>query len=184
LLVSDLKSLARNEAQLSDDVEIKLLYQGKRLDNDEQVGKYSIRNGSRILMTSSKKIEKPTPPPSTLPTSNTNAKPTPTATPPPKPVVPQTPLEKILAIRQGIKSTYGAQITTFVQSPPSTKKERVEMKARLNELLLQQLLKFDDVVIDPDEFASREARLERKAAVKWVQGLMEEIDAVDVDVSE
>jgi len=50
----------------------------------------------------------------------------------------------------------------------------------LSELLLQQLLKFDDVIIDPDDYASNEARLERKAAVKWVQSLMDDIDGVDV----
>lgn len=42
-------------------------------------------------------------------------------------------------------------------------------------------MKFDDIIIDVDDFGSREARLERKAAVKWVQGLMDEIDGVDVE---
>ena len=108
-------------------------------------------------------------------------KPAPTPT---LPVQPQSSLDKISAIRQGIKNKYGTQIATFIRTPPATRKERVETKARLSELLLQQLLKFDDVVIDPDDFASKEARLERKAAVKWVQGLMEEIDGVDVDAPE
>jgi len=71
----------------------------------------------------------------------------------------------------------------FVRNPPNTRKERVDTKARLSELLLQQLLKFDDVVIDPDDFASNEARQERKAAIKWVQGLMEDVDSVDVDAT-
>src|SRR5271169_5299457 len=57
--VKELKSLARREAQLSDEVEIKLLFQGKRLDDKDQAGKYNIRDGSRILMTSSKKLETP-----------------------------------------------------------------------------------------------------------------------------
>jgi hypothetical protein len=90
-------------------------------------------------------------------------------------------LERIAAIRQGIKKTYGRQISEFVRNPPATRKERVDIKGRLSELLLQQLLKFDDVVIDPDDFGSNEARLERKAAIKWVQGMMEEVDGVDVD---
>ena len=93
-------------------------------------------------------------------------------------------LEKIAAIRQGIRQTYGRQISEFVRNPPATRKERLDTKARLSELLLQQLLKFDDVVIDPDDFGSNEARLERKAAIKWVQGMMEEVDRVDVDGAE
>ena len=186
LPVSDLKSLARKEARLPDDVEIKLLFQGKRLDDKDPLGKYNIRDGSRILMTSAKKLVTPTAPPPT-PASTTSAqssgRPTPVGTPQPKATVAsQTPLEKISAIRQGIKNTYGPQITAFTKTPPSTRKERVETKARLSELLLQQLLKFDDVIIDPDDYASREARLERKAAVKWVQGLMEDVDGVDVDI--
>ena len=180
--VSELKSLVRKEAKLSNDVEIKLLFQGKRLDDKEQVGKYNVRDGSRILMTSSKKLEKP-PPSSESSTRSSTPKPKPTSTPTPS-MVPQTPLDKIAVIRQGIKNTYGGQITAFVNTPPATRKERVETKARLSELLLQQLLKFDDVVIDPDDYASKEARLERKAAVKWVQGLMEEVDSVDVDIPE
>jgi hypothetical protein len=179
--VSDLKSRIRKEAKLSNDVEIKLLFQGKRLDDKEQVGKYNIKDGSRILMTSSKKLEKPLPP--TSESRSSTPKPKPTSTPTPT-VVPQTSLDKISAIRQGIKNTYGEQIMAFVRTPPPTRKERVETKARLSELLLQQLLKFDDVVIDPDDYGSKEARLERKAAVKWVQGLMEEVDGVDVDVPE
>jgi len=133
-------------------------------------------------MTSAKKIVTPTAPPPTPVSAQSSARPTPVGTPPPKALAPQTPLEKIAAIRQGIKNTYGSQITTFTKSPPTTRKERVETKARLSELLLQQLLKFDDIIIDPDDYASKEARLERKAAVKWVQGLMEEIDGVDVDI--
>ena len=179
--VSDLKSRIRKEAKLPNDVEIKLLFQGKRLDDNEQVGKYNVKDGSRILMTSSKKREKPLPP--TSESRSSTPKPKPTSTPTPT-VVPQTSLDKISAIRQGIKNTYGGQITAFVRTPPPTRKERVETKARLSELLLQQLLKFDDVVIDPDDYGSKEARLERKAAVKWVQGLMEEVDGVDVDVPE
>jgi hypothetical protein len=182
LPVSELKSLARKEAQLPDDVEIKLLFQGKRLDDKDPVGKYNLRDGSRILMTSAKKLVTPTAPPPTPASSHSSARPTPVGTPPPKAVTPLTPLEKISAIRQGIKNAYGSQITAFTKTPPPTRKERVETKARLSELLLQQLLKFDDLIIDPDDYASREARLERKAAVKWVQGLMEEVDGVDVDI--
>src|SRR5215471_8174579 len=180
--VSELKSRLRKEAKLSNDVEIKLLFQGKRLDDKERAGKYNVRDGSRILMTSSRKLEKPSPS-SESSTRSSTPKPKPTSTPTPS-VVPQTSLDKISAIRQSIKNTYGGQITAFVRTPPATRKERVETKARLSELLLQQLLKFDDVVIDPDDYAIKEARLERKAAVKWVQGLMEEVDGVDVDVPE
>jgi len=137
-------------------------------------------------MTSAKKLVTPTAPPPT-PASTASAqssvRPTPVGTPQPRTTVgPQTPLEKISAIRQGIKNSFGSQITAFTKTPPSTRKERVETKARLSELLLQQLLKFDDIVIDPDDYASKEARLERKAAVKWVQGLMEEVDGVDIDI--
>ena len=188
MTVSELKSLARKEARLDDEVEIKLLFQGKRLDDKEHVGKYNVRDGSRILMTSSKKLEKPLDSRTTtpMPPSLNSVKPKP-APPPPQPqqtVSSQTSLDKIYALRQGIKKSYGGQITEFIRNPPATRKERVETKARLSELLLQQLLKFDDVVIDPDDYASREARLERKAAVKWVQGLMEQVDGVDVDASE
>jgi BAG domain len=184
LPIRDLQSLARKKAQLPDDVEIKLLFQGKKLVDTETAGKYNIRDGSRILLIASKRFEKAPPASSANSSKTSSARPTPSSTPPPKPATPLPPLEKISAIRQGIKNTYGEQITAFIQQPPSTRKERVETKARLSELLLQQLLKFDDVVIDPDDFASREARLERKAAVKWVQGLMEQVDGVDVDVPE
>jgi hypothetical protein len=113
---------------------------------------------------------------------------TPTFTPltafPTNTVPPPTPLDKIAAIRAGIKNTYGPQITAFTRNPPHTVKERAETKARLNEMLLQQLLKFDDVIIDPDDFASKQARLERKDAVKWVQGLMDQVDRVDLDGSQ
>jgi BAG domain/Ubiquitin family len=194
LLVSQLKELAREKAKLPDDVDIKFFYQGKRLDDKAEVGSYNIRHGSRILMTSSKKIERPL---STAATStatsssstsnapkskSSTAASTPTGTPTPKVSTPSTPFDKIQAIRQGIKATFGPQISTFVRNPPETRKERVETKARLSELLLQQLLKFDDVIIDPDDYASKEARLERKAAVKWVQSLMDDIDGVDVDI--
>ena len=182
LPVVDLKSLARKEAHLPDGVEIKLLFQGKRLEDKEPVGKYNVRDGSRILMTSARKIVTPAPPPPAPSSGQSSARPTPVGTPQPKALAQQTPLEKIAAIRQGIKNTHGSQITAFTKTPPPTRKERVETKARLSELLLQQLLKFDDIVIDPDDYASKEARLERKAAVKWVQGLMEEIDAVDVEI--
>ena len=100
--------------------------------------------------------------------------------PPPKPL---TPLERISAIRQGIKNTYGAEIKQFVQSPPSTQKERADTKARLSEMLLQQLVKLDGVAIDPEDFASQEAKSERKATIKWVQGLMDEIDCVDTSIA-
>ena len=186
--VADLKSLARKQARLASDIEIKLLFQGKRLDDRETLGKYNVRDRSRILMTASKKLEKP-PAKETLrvpelaPSASTTPKgtPTPTATGTPAPM---TSLEKIGEIRRGIKKTYGQQIGDFVRNPPATRKERVDMKTRLSELLLQQLLKFDDVVIDPDDFGSKEARLERKAAIKWVQGMMEDVDGVDVDAVE
>lgn len=200
MTVAELKKVAKEETRLKGDAEIKLLFQGKRLDDKEQLGKYNIKDGSRILMTAhTKKLEKP----DALKTESATA----TATPSPAPsstsestattskvkgqgekknevVAPQTPLEKIAALRQSIKSIYGPQITKFVKTPPSTQKERLETKARLNEMLLQQLLKFDNVIIDPDDYASNEARLERKAAVKWVQGLMEQIDGVDVEVAQ
>lgn len=188
LAVSELKSLARQQAKLADDVDIKLLFQGRRMDDNDDVAKYNVHDGSRILMTSSKRIEKPvnTPISSTSTATSSKASSTSNSTPRPttpaiKQVTPQTPLDKIAAIRQGIKNTYGDQIKAFVRNPPKTRKERVDTKARLSELLLQQLLKFDDVIVDPDDFASKEARLERKAAIKWVQGLMEEVDGVDVD---
>src|SRR5579871_194742 len=182
LTVAELKSLARQQAQLADDVEVKLLFQGRRMDDREEVVKYNVRNGSRILMTSGRKVVVPKE--ATTPDTNTS-----TSTPVPKTtangttkaVDPMTPLEKIYALRQSIKDAYGAQIHSFVNNPPKTRKERSDTKARLSELLLQQLLKFDDVIIDPDEFGSKEARLERKAAVKWVQGLMADIDKVDVN---
>jgi hypothetical protein len=181
LPVSELKSLARQEAHLDDEVEIKLLFQGRRMDDKEVVGKYQVQDGSRILMTSSKKIEKPV---SATPTATGTSTPQAQSTPPPKAVAPQTPLDKIAAIRSGIKETYGPQVTAFTRNPPNTRKERAETKAKLSELLLQQLLKFDDVVIDPDDFASKEARLERKAAVRWVQGLMDDVDRVDLDATQ
>jgi hypothetical protein len=192
LAVSELKSLARQQAKLADDMDIKLLFQGRRMDDKDLVGHYNVHDGSRILMTSGKKIEKPAGTPmssgSTLDATNSKASSTTSlnarqTAPAAKPVVPQTPLNKIAAIRQGIKNTYGDQIKAFVRNPPNTRKERVDTKARLSELLLQQLLKFDDVVIDPDDFASNEARQERKAAIKWVQGLMEDVDSVDVDAT-
>jgi BAG domain/Ubiquitin family len=197
--VADLKSLAREQANLSPDIDIKLLFQGKRLDDRETLAKYNVRDGSRILMTASKKLEKP--PATTAPaatahaatatlrvpelasSASTTPKGTPTATATGTPV-PQTSLEKIAGIRQGIKKMYGRQVAEFVQSPPASKKERADMKTRLGELLLQQLMKFDDVIIDPDDFGSKEARLERKAAIKWVQSLMDDVDAVDVDAVE
>jgi len=176
LTVSELKSLARKEAKLSDDIAIKLLFQGRRLDDKESLAIYNVRDGSRILMTSSQRLPKP----SFEPANDVTAKVKPAKPASKSVLVHPSALEKISAIRQNIKSSYGAQISKFVQSPPSTQKERAETKARLSELLLQQLLKFDDVIIDPDDYASNEARLERKAAVKWVQGLMDEIDRVDI----
>jgi hypothetical protein len=192
LAVSELKSLARQQAKLADDVDIRLLFQGRRMEDNDLVGKYNVHGGSRILMTSGKKFEKPamssggstldatttTTNSKTSSTSSLNARQTAPAV---KPVTPQTPLDKIAAIRLGIKNTYGDQIKAFVKNPPHTRKERVDTKARLSELLLQQLLRFDDVIVDPDDYASKEARQERKAAIKWVQGLMEEVDGVDVD---
>jgi BAG domain/Ubiquitin family len=186
--VADLKSLARQQANLAPENEIKLLFQGKRLDDRETLAKYNIRDGSRVLMTASKKLEKP-PAQETLrvpelaPSASTTPKGTPTATATGTPA-PMSTLEKIAGIRQGIKKMYGRQVTEFVRSPPASRKERIDMKTRLGELLLQQLMKFDDVIIDPDDFGSKEARLERKAAIKWVQGMMDDVDAVDVDAVE
>lgn len=182
--VSQLKELARDKGKLGNDVDIKFFFQGKRLDDKAELGKYNIKDGSRILMTSSKKIERPISETTTATSSKSNSNPpSATVTPvPPKVVASQSPLDRIAAMRQSIKNTYGPQVTTFIKNPPGTRKERVETKARLSELLLQQLLKFDDVHIDPDDYASKEARLERKAAVKWVQGLMDDVDAVDVDI--
>ena len=71
-------------------------------------------------MTSSKKLEKPQ---SSARSSSPKPKPAPPIQTPA--VVPQTPLDKISAIRQGIKNTYGAQITAFVRTPPAdTKRTR------------------------------------------------------------
>jgi len=159
------------------------------MDDREKVAKYNVRDGSRILMTSGKKIHVPTSTPSPSPSrSETKSQfqsdsttSTPNANGGTKTISPQTPLEKISALRKSIKNTYGPQISSFINNPPPTRKEREDIKTRLSELLLQQLLKFDNVDIDPDDFGSNEARLERKAAVKWVQGLMNDIDKVDVN---
>src|SRR5271169_6260385 len=75
--ISQLKSLARKEAHLPPEIEIKLLFQGKRLDDKETAGKYNIRDGSRILMTSSKKLEKPPETSTTTSTPTVTAKPAP-----------------------------------------------------------------------------------------------------------
>lgn len=193
LSVADLKSLGRQQAQLPDDVEIKLLFQGRRMDDHERVVKYNVRDGSRILMTSAKKITVPKEVSGMASSAratvdgNENSAPNVGASKVnggTKAVAPSTALEKIHALRQNIKNTYGTQITSFLQNPPNTRKERADIKARLSELLLQQLLQFDNVVIDPDDFGSNEARLERKAAVKWVQGLMADIDKVDVNAGQ
>jgi hypothetical protein len=176
LTVAELKSLARQEAQLSEDVEVKLLFQGRRMDDQENVVAYNVRNGSRILMTSGKKVQVPQ---ATTTRAETRSQAKANAVT--NGVTPRTSLEKIYALRQSIKNTYGSQISSFISDPPPTRKERVDTKARLSELLLQQLLKFDNVEIDPDEFGSSEARSERKAAVKWVQGLMADIDKVDIN---
>ena len=173
LPISELKALGRQEAHIPDDLVIKLLFQGRRMNDGDVVGKHNVQHGSRVLMTTSKNIETP---PTFIAQTTANL--------PSKTAAPQTPLDKIAAIRAGIKNTFGPQIMAFTRNPPHTVKERAETKARLNELLLQQLLKFDDVIIDPDDFGSREARLERKAAVKWVQGLMDEVDGVSLDGSQ
>jgi BAG domain len=174
--VTHVKGLARERAMLDDDVDIKLLFQGRKMDDKDDLAKYGVRDGSRILMTASKKILKPVTVETTSDQLNGRTAPAASGV-----VAPVTALEKISALRQSVKNSYGAQVRTFVHDPPSTQKERMELKARLSELLLQQLLKFDDVIIDPNEFGSNEARMERKAAVKWIQGLMADIDKVDVN---
>src|ERR1700737_4008232 len=103
--ISHLKALAREKANLPDDVDIKFFFQGRRLDDTAEAKVYNIQDGRRILMTSSKPIERPYSSPTTATattsingstTGSSSSHPTPTITPlPPQVVAPQSPLDKI-----------------------------------------------------------------------------------------
>ena len=92
----------------------------------------------------------------------------------PSPKPPQTPIEKIRALRAKLQE-YMPQVDDFLRHPPSDSAKREFDYKRLSETILAQvLLKLDGVETEGDDTA----RAKRKELVKETQSVLNELDAM------
>jgi hypothetical protein len=121
------------------------------------------------------------------PTSGYTSKPdpdytyAPAAAPPPRPSVPQapkaveTPTQKLDALATTFRNKFVPECVLFLANPPADPAKRTFDHKRLTETILSQvLLKLDGVETEGND----DARQQRKALVKEVQGMLNQLDAV------
>ncbi|KAF1919113.1 BAG domain-containing protein, partial [Ampelomyces quisqualis] len=110
--------------------------------------------------------------------SHINAQPRPTSAPPqsaPRAGTPQTPLAKLDAIASKFRTEFVPVAVQYMNNPPEEKAKREFEYKKLSESILTQIIfKLDGVETEGDT----EARLQRKALVKEVQGMLSKLDEV------
>jgi hypothetical protein len=109
--------------------------------------------------------------------SHLNAAPRPTSAPPsaPRAATPQTPSGKLDAIASKFRTEFVPAAVQFMNNPPEEKAKREFEYKKLSESILTQVIfKLDGVETDGDQ----EARMQRKALVKEVQGMLNKLDEV------
>ena len=109
--------------------------------------------------------------------SHINAQPRPTSAPPsaPRPTAPQTPSAKLDAIASKFRTEFVPIAIQYMSNPPQEKAKREFEYKKLSESILTQVIfKLDGVETEGDQ----EARLQRKALVKEVQGMLNKLDEV------
>ncbi|KAH5068815.1 hypothetical protein HBI56_187870 [Parastagonospora nodorum] len=109
--------------------------------------------------------------------SHINAQPRPTSAPPsaPRPAAPQTPSAKLDAIASKFRTEFVPVAIQYMNNPPQEKAKREFEYKKLSESILTQIIfKLDGVETEGDQ----EARLQRKALVKEVQGMLNKLDEV------
>lgn len=108
--------------------------------------------------------------------SHFTAQPRPTSAPPqntPRAATPQTPLAKLDAIASKFHTEFVPLCIQFMNNPPQEKTKRDFEYKKLSETILTQIIfKLDGVETEGDQ----EARLQRKALVKEVQGMLTKLD--------
>jgi len=87
----------------------------------------------------------------------------------------QSPLTSIHSEMDTIRGTLIPELDAFVQTLSAPTADSNKEHSRLSELLLQSLLRLDAVNCSDDQW--EDARKERKAAVKEVQGLLDRLDS-------
>jgi hypothetical protein len=111
--------------------------------------------------------------------SHINAQPRPTSTPPSGPArvaTPQTPSAKLDVIASKFHTEFVPLAVQFMNNPPSDRAKRdFEYKKLSESILTQVIFKLDGVETEGDQ----EARLQRKALVKEVQGLLNKLDEIE-----
>jgi len=110
--------------------------------------------------------------------SHINAQPRPTSAPPqssPRAATPQTPSAKLDAIASKFRTEFVPIAVQYMNNPPEEKAKREFEYKKLSESILTQIIfKLDGVETEGDQ----EARLQRKALVKEVQGMLNKLDEV------
>lgn len=110
--------------------------------------------------------------------SHFNAAPRPTSAPPPsapRAATPQTPLGKLDAIASKFHTELVPLAVQYMNNPPEEKAKREFEYKKLSETILTQIIfKLDSVETEGDP----EARTQRKALVKEVQGMLGKLDEV------
>jgi hypothetical protein len=102
-------------------------------------------------------------------------RPTPTSTPPPA-SAPQTASAKLDAIASKFHTEFVPLAVQFMSHPPEDKAKREFEYKKLSESILTQIIfKLDGVETEGDQ----ELRLRRKALVKEVQGMLNELDRIE-----
>jgi hypothetical protein len=111
--------------------------------------------------------------------SHINAQPRPTSAPPsgpPRGATPQTPSAKLDAIASKFHTEFVPLAVQFMNNPPADRAKRDFEYKKLSETILTQVIfKLDGVETEGDQ----EARLQRKALVKEVQGLLNKLDEIE-----
>jgi hypothetical protein len=109
--------------------------------------------------------------------SHVNAQPRPTSAPPsaPRAATPQTASGKLDAIASKFRTEFVPIAVQFMNNPPEEKAKREFEYKKLSETILTQIIfKLDGVETEGDQ----EARLQRKALVKEVQGMLNKLDEI------
>lgn len=132
--------------------------------SDERPLSGILATGSKVLMMASKD-------------RNTgSARPLQPTQPPTQPSPKLTVMEQIDASLAETKSTLLPDVETYIASPPPEAGKSRDTHNRLAELLLQRLLKLDQIELPSSGDGKQdEARSKRREGVRWIQGLIDKV---------